>query len=332
MAAFHGCHSLYRASMDAFHSCHSPKEASMAAEDRLEAALANLAARSTPPRILTGCLSPKIASATRPPLPFFLPAITTVAALAVQANSVTHAYRTHDHANSAATPAAHESPVLLRTTTPTSAPPPLAVFRHPKLKTVAPIAPLPLPRFHLNNRHIRLNHPLPLSLRTAHRCYRHVHCRDIPYSNDIILLDDAAVKHQIRPPPHPPPHPKYTLTMFHYSMLRPHHGSLELPTSSLPLDTFYNQPIMKPLTILHSHMDSSTNPPTRFVLMQWVGLAPEASTWEKWDDFCHSHHFEDKVIFLGWDNDSTSSRGSKEDISHKAACMTISELARLLVS
>ena len=173
---------------------------------------------------------------------------------------------------------------------------------------------------------------MPLSLRTAHRCYRHVHCRDIPYSNDIILLDDAAVKHQIRPPPHPPPHPKYTLTMFHYSMLRPHHGSLELPTSSLPLDTFYNQPIMKPLTILHSHMDSSTNPPTRFVLMQWVGLAPEASTWEKWDDFCHSHHFEDKVIFLGWDNDSTSSRGSKEDISHKAACMTISELARLLVS
>lgn len=61
-------------------------------------------------------------------------------------------------------------------------------------------------------------------------------------------------------------------------------------------------------------MDSSTNPPTRLVLVQWVGLAPEESTWEKWEDICKSHHLEDKVIFPGRDNDSTNSRENREDI------------------
>ena len=41
--------------------------------------------------------------------------------------------------------------------------------------------------------------------------------------------------------------------------------------------------------------------------MQWVGLATEDSTWEKWEDACSSHHLEDKVIFPGEDIVSTSS-------------------------
>ncbi|KAL5126657.1 hypothetical protein HKD37_14G039229 [Glycine soja] len=80
-----------------------------------------------------------------------------------------------------------------------------------------------------------LSRPLPLSLCTAHRCYRRGHCRNIPYDNDTILLSNAAIKHQIHPcsvwiffivktrlcsvchrrrralphpPPHPPPPPK----------------------------------------------------------------------------------------------------------------------------
>ncbi|RZC00783.1 hypothetical protein D0Y65_016544 [Glycine soja] len=82
------------------------------------------------------------------------------------------------------------------TTAPTSTPPPLAVSHHPKLKTVAPMAPS-LPRFHTTNRHFQLSRLLPLSLRTAHCRYRHDHCHKISYGNDTILLDDDAVKHQI---------------------------------------------------------------------------------------------------------------------------------------
>lgn len=103
--------------------------------------------------------------------------------------------------------------------------------------------------------------------------------------------------------------------VFHCSMLRPHHGPLELQTSALPPDAFHNQPILEPLTILDSRMNSLNDQPTHLVLVQWVGLAPEESTWEKWEDICKSHHLEDKVIFSGWDNDSTNSRENREDIS-----------------
>lgn len=101
--------------------------------------------------------------------------------------------------------------------------------------------------------------------------------------------------------------------VFHCSMLRPHHGPFELPTSSLPPHALDNQPILRPLVILDSRLDTSTTPPTRFVLVQWEGFAPKDSTWEKWDDLCHSHHLEDNVIFPGGDNDSTSSHLEEDD-------------------
>ncbi|KAL5181594.1 hypothetical protein HKD37_01G002474 [Glycine soja] len=85
------------------------------------------------------------------------------------------------------------------TIAPTSAPPPLVVSHHLELKTIAPMALLTLLQFHSTNRHIQLSRSLPLSLCTAHHPYRHCHCREIPYNNDIILLSDAAVEHQIHP-------------------------------------------------------------------------------------------------------------------------------------
>jgi len=54
-------------------------------------------------------------------------------------------------------------------------------------------------------------------------------------------------------------------------------------------------------------MDSSTSPPTCLVLMQWAGLPPEDSTWEKWEGVRGAHHLEDKVSFPGEDNDSITS-------------------------
>ena len=108
-------------------------------------------------------------------------------------------------------------------------------------------------------------------------------------------------------------------SVFHCFMLRPHHGPLELPVSALPPDTIQNQPILKPLTILNSRMDPSTDPSTQLVLVQWIGLAPEESTWEKWDDICRSHHLEDKVIFP---------RGGGDDDRATSAANTVNEGAR----
>jgi hypothetical protein len=38
---------------------------------------------------------------------------------------------------------------------------------------------------------------------------------------------------------------------------------------------------------------------TRFALVQWRGLLPDDTSWEKWDDFCRTYNLEDKVDFDG---------------------------------
>jgi len=96
-------------------------------------------------------------------------------------------------------------------------------------------------------------------------------------------------------------------------MLRPHHGPLDLQQAPLPPDALNNHPILEPLTILDSRVDSSIQPPTQLVLVQWTGLAPKDSTCEKWVDVCSAHHLEDKVIFPVADNVSANSRGRNED-------------------
>ncbi|KAH1214447.1 hypothetical protein GmHk_14G042173 [Glycine max] len=57
------------------------------------------------------------------------------------------------------------------------------------------------------------------------------------------------------------------------------------------------QSLNSPLSILSSKFDDSTQPPTRLVLVQWVGQAPEDSTWESWDELKAQYHLEDKVDF-----------------------------------
>lgn len=38
-----------------------------------------------------------------------------------------------------------------------------------------------------------------------------------------------------------------------------------------------------------------TLPPHCLVLVQWMGLSPEDSSWEKWDNIATTFHLEDKV-------------------------------------
>lgn len=104
--------------------------------------------------------------------------------------------------------------------------------------------------------------------------------------------------------------------VFHYSLLRAHHGPLDLLTSLLPLDAINHHPILEPLTILSSREDPSTSPPTRMVLVQWEGLAPKDSTWEKWDDVQHCVHLDDKVVFPGGGDVSNNLVISTSNLDH----------------
>ena len=95
-------------------------------------------------------------------------------------------------------------------------------------------------------------------------------------------------------------------SVFHCSLLLPHHGPLDLHHTPLPPDARDHHTLLEPIAILDSRFDPSTQPPTRMVLVQWMGLAPEDSTWEKWTDVCNPHHLEHKVVFPGADDISSS--------------------------
>lgn len=94
--------------------------------------------------------------------------------------------------------------------------------------------------------------------------------------------------------------------VFYYSLLPPHHGPLIPNPEPLLLTVVENQPVLEPLSIPSSKTDSSTDPPTRLVLVQWLGLAPKETTWEKWDEFRDIYHLKDKVTFSSGGNDSNT--------------------------
>lgn len=103
--------------------------------------------------------------------------------------------------------------------------------------------------------------------------------------------------------------------VFHCSLLKPHHGPLPSSPDILPPSNFNNRPQVEPLSILASKWDTSTSPPTRMVLVQWLGLAPEDTSWEVWEELCSTYHLEDKVILpeVGNDSNQASHSGSNED-------------------
>jgi len=83
--------------------------------------------------------------------------------------------------------------------------------------------------------------------------------------------------------------------VFHCSLLKPHHGPITTPPDDLPNTNINNHPLIQPLAILDTKLDTSTTPPQRLVLVQWLGLLPGDATWEKWDLLSSNFHLEDKV-------------------------------------
>lgn len=69
--------------------------------------------------------------------------------------------------------------------------------------------------------------------------------------------------------------------VFHCSLLKLYQGPLPsflysfLPTSS------NDNPLVEPLAILATKSNNFINLPTKVVLVQWLGLAPQDTSWEK---------------------------------------------------
>jgi len=93
--------------------------------------------------------------------------------------------------------------------------------------------------------------------------------------------------------------------VFHCSLLKPHHGPLTSSLEELPPQTFNNQPVIQPLTILETKLDQSMTPPQQMVLVQWQGLAPEDKSWENWQELSTTFHLEDKVVFPAVGSDTS---------------------------
>jgi hypothetical protein len=55
--------------------------------------------------------------------------------------------------------------------------------------------------------------------------------------------------------------------------------------------------LVEPLSILDHKMDTTTDPPTPMVHVQWAGLPLEDTSWESWDSLQTAYHLEDKVTF-----------------------------------
>lgn len=85
--------------------------------------------------------------------------------------------------------------------------------------------------------------------------------------------------------------------VFHCSLLKKQQGPATDVIDPLPPLNVDNHPLISPLAILDTKLDSSTTPPTRLVLVQWLGLSPEDTTWEPWNELCAQFHLEDKVFF-----------------------------------
>jgi len=68
--------------------------------------------------------------------------------------------------------------------------------------------------------------------------------------------------------------------IFHVYLLKIHHGPPPITDDPLPPAQVDNHPVVEPLSFLDWKWNSSANPPSRMVLVQWHGLAPENTSWE----------------------------------------------------
>jgi hypothetical protein len=122
-----------------------------------------------------------------------------------------------------------------------------------------------------------------------------------------VLQKIGPVAYKLDLPPTSKIHP-----VFHCSLLKLHQGDTPTTIAELPPSTIDHHPIIEPLAIIDTKMDAATDPPTPMVLVQWMGLPLEETSWEKWEELKATYHLEDKVTFPGEciDSNTNSTMGS----------------------
>lgn len=90
--------------------------------------------------------------------------------------------------------------------------------------------------------------------------------------------------------------------MFRVSLLKLHRGPSLTTIDTIPqlqLDNHPVHPVVESLSLLDWKWNHDTTPPSRMVLVQWKGLAPEDTSWEDWATLQSDYDLEDEADFPG---------------------------------
>ncbi|WVZ11913.1 hypothetical protein V8G54_016443 [Vigna mungo] len=87
--------------------------------------------------------------------------------------------------------------------------------------------------------------------------------------------------------------------VFHCSMLKHHKGPVPSSIDNLPLEFLENSPLVTPLAVLDFKTVPVDGVLTRFALVQWNGLSPDDTSWDKWQELKSLYDLEDKVLVEG---------------------------------
>lgn len=96
--------------------------------------------------------------------------------------------------------------------------------------------------------------------------------------------------------------------VFHCSLLKPFHHDAITELQPLPLSEkdFDNHLAITPLTILGTHWNGPINDSHLHVLVQWVDLPVDDTSWEDLASLKADYHLKDKVILDGVGSDRPS--------------------------
>ena len=84
--------------------------------------------------------------------------------------------------------------------------------------------------------------------------------------------------------------------VFHCSLLKPFQSDTTTIPLKLPALSEDNQPLITPLTILDTKSEKTASGKQLLVMVQWKGLFPEDTSWEKWEELKENYNLEDKVV------------------------------------
>lgn len=103
----------------------------------------------------------------------------------------------------------------------------------------------------------------------------------------------GVVAYKLELPPTSKIHP-----VFHCCLLKPFQFQSTTTDPSLELPALLED--NQPLTILDTKWEQTASGRQLLVLVQWTGLLPEDTSWEKWENLKEDYNLEDRVVLEAW--------------------------------